>query len=175
MSRNDLDYVVINTSYTFRLIDKLAFNKIDTITENTNEKYDGNGVYRISHLYNTEQEKYSKIEQETEFIDSFEIFMEPINKFIDNCLFIHDMIGGQGLYKIGNDDEIEKVLKVLDENEIDKNGIVCLKCTNRSDIIGHLNILKDLDYCKMFGYAGDLYIDTDEMIITVVNYDTESG
>lgn len=174
-SRNCLDYVVIRTGYTARLVNKLAFNNIDVINEAMSNELYKNGVYRISHSYSTVEKRDLHIQSVVQFDDFFETYEISIDKFIDNCLFINDGLWGNGLYKVGDDTEIDKVLNVLKLNDINTTGIVCLKCNTRSDIIGYLGTLKDLHYCNMVEYCGDEYVDTDEMIITIVEYDTESG
>jgi len=197
-NKNALDYLIVNTGYTSRLVTRLGFDKVDLVMENAWKKKKGdkirhNNIYKVGYSFDYKsQEGIDKIRNNVgdsceELDNAFTFddrpggvlpneYITEFDEFINSCLYIYDDLWGNGLYKVSdNDEEINKVIAVLDANKIGKYGTVCFRCKSRDDIKKFTKIIRKLDYCQMFDYEGDEYVDTDELIITVASFDTESG
>ena len=196
--RNYLDYLIVNTGYTSRLIKLLGFDKVELIKENafpkgTYTKDGHNNVYKVGYTFdyrsqegvdkirNSANKWRRKLDEAFTFYDRPggvlpDEYIEAFDDFINSCVYIYDDLWGNGLYKISNEnDEINKVMSILDAHKIEKNGTVCFICKERDDIALFTNIIKKLEYCRTFDYLGDRYVDSDDLVITVASFDTESG
>lgn len=188
--RNKLDYVLINTGYTSRLIKLLGFDVINCIKSSSVE--DKNKVFRVGYSHDIDKTTTADIDKILErgskwrgnLNEAFTFddrengiipddYIEEFINFMKNCLFIYDDLWGEGLYKIGDDEEIEKVLSSLKGHNL--SGTICFNCGTRDDIMSYATFLKKLEYCVFFDYEGDSYINCPDMVITVASFDTESG
>ena len=192
-NRNKLDYLIVNTGYTSRIISRLGFDKIDCVQKNALTKKNGkpgkkghSDIYKVGYTfdYKTKEgiskivaSKFGKKLDDTfNFIADGDDATQEFSRFIDSCVYIYDSLWGTGLYITnGESEEINKIMSILDAKGIEKDGTICFRCDARKDITFFTNIIKKLDYCQMFDYLGDEYIDTDELVITVASFDSESG
>ncbi len=192
LNKNKLDYLIINTGYTSRIIDRLGFDKIECIQENAftpeHDEYDGQGqnnIYKVGYTfdYRTEEGFKKAMKKPYYRMSAFDIRqskddLPKFTSFIESCVYICDDLWGQGLYKISdNDAEINKIISILDKKGISKYGTICFRCKSRKDISFFKHIIEELGYCAIFNYEGDEYVDCeeDELIITIASFDTESG
>ena len=117
-----------------------------------------------------------KLDDTFNFIADGDDAIEEFSRFMDSLIYVYDGLWGTGIYNISdNDQEINKIMSILDAKGIGKDGTICFRCDARKDITFFTNIIKKLDYCQMFDYLGDEYIDTDELVITIASFDSESG
>ena len=192
-NRNKLDYLIVNTGYTSRIINRLGFDKIDCVQKNALTKKNGkpgkkghSDIFKVGYSFDHKtKDGISKIMATKfgkELDDAFNFKMdggeaiEEFSRFMDSLIYVYDDLWGQGLYIISdNDQEINKIMSILDAKGIYKDGTICFRCDSRKDIQFFTNIIKNLDYCRMFDYEGDEDIDTDELVITVASFDSESG
>jgi len=183
--RNELDYIICDTGYTGRLIEKLCYTKIETIKErimidDMENKVTVPGIYKVRQPKKFKKKNYKKIIENPE-TPSFEHFRymkkKDLNKFFDSIMFINDDVWGKGLYKIGSDEEVDHIMNVLKTSHTDISGIICFKCPNRKDMKFFIEAIQSLNYCQFCAYEGDEYIpnSTNDTIITVLSWDTESG
>ena len=191
--RNKLDYLIIQTGYTSRIISRLGFDKIDCIKKNALTKKNGkpgkkghSDIFKVGYSFDYKtKEGISKImatkfgkklDDTFNFIADGDDAIEEFSRFMDSLIYVYDDLWGTGLYNVSdNDQEINKIMSILDAKGIGKDGTICFRCDARKDITFFTNIIKKLDYCQMFEYLGDEYVDTDELVITVASFDSESG
>lgn len=195
---SNLDYVIINSGYTARLVKRLAYNNITVIKENTSEDtYNKNGVYRIKHVIKggndsddeksneeecddeeseEEDEIYYSIMDRTEL--SFKDFdwKEQVDLLINNCMFINDGLWGNGLYKIGDDATIDLILKA--QGDTQHRGTICYKCGSLGYAMRIIDVLQKVSYCYGLetGAITEIeYHHENNLKIAIISLDTESG
>lgn len=204
-NKNHLDYLIVNTGYTSRLIKRLGFDKVELVQENAwkakkSAKAGHNNIYKVGYTFDyRSQEGIDKIRASVgnesshgiwceglddafSFDDRYDEdvlpdeYIDAFHNFITSCVYIYDDLWGNGLYKISDEnDEIDKVISIMDANKISKCGTICFRCKSRKDIAMFTNIIKKLNYCQMFEYEGDEYVDSDDLVISIASFDTESG
>jgi hypothetical protein len=146
---NNLDYLIVNTGYTSRLIKRLGFDQEICLQENalksTYKKKGHNNIYKVGYSFDYKTKdgiskimasKFSKeLDNAFHFNDDGDDAIENFVRFIDSCVYIYDDLWGQGLYKISDDsNEINKIMSILDAKKIYKCGTICFKCKSRKDI-----------------------------------------
>ena len=181
---SEYDYLIMNTGYTFRLLDRLGLQVIETEKENTNKNdYKKNGIFKIEIGLDQEHEKQVEIQSEYHDSDDIDfIYDGDIKSFNKEIIFIRDGSWGNGLYKMKDKDEdFDKVIKILEKNFKKKelNGVICFKKNGSKHNFCRINeytqMLRDANYCCLFDMESICLLEEDDIKICIVNFDSESG
>ena len=179
--RNKLDYLIVNTGYTFHIIEKLGFDNLECIRENTllskNGKHRKHGHCAIYKASYKADDGINKIIPSKQLKDFFacdkDLSISYFDEFMNNCVYIYDTLG-KGIYTPSNNDnvleEINKIMSILDSKGIPKNGTICFRCNARSDIEYFKRLINELNYCDIQYYEGDQYVNTNKSIITIATF-----
>ncbi|QKF94466.1 hypothetical protein QKU48_gp1008 [Fadolivirus algeromassiliense] len=181
MKIDELDYVVINSGYTERLVNRLFYDCITAVKENDSlDKYNKNGIFIIKQVNEFENDPYDAILDRNDSLSykDFEIH-QNIDLLINNLIFIYDGLCGEGLYKTENSNNADNIIRTInDETKILRSGTVCFKCKSIGRAMEIIKILKKFNFC----YGIDCnaiteieYVDKDNIKIAIISLDTESG
>ena len=177
------DFIIMNTSYALRPFGKknILHKCIKYVNDNKSSNEDKQDEI-ISELHNTIE---NDIGDEYEYTE--------IESFVRNLLYAYDSMWIADWPKskeiklygfTDHHDQVHTVKSVIDntfDNE-DSNlsGYICFKCDREHDVLetakSYYNILKSLDYCRMFEIdETQMYQTDDGTKILLVNVDSESG
>lgn len=163
MDKNDcLDYLVIDSGYTALLISNFGFNNCELIM--TDLSVPRNGEYRLSHT-NKSNLYDIRCRNELNHVED-----QDLIEFMETCLLIYDGVWGNGLYRIGNNDDIDKLLHIINTKEISTLGIICFKCKNRLDIMKRIGILQQFGFARLHKHVDTEYIEMDGTLVAVAKY-----
>ena len=178
LTTDNLDYCVISSGYTSRLVQKFGFKRTEFI-QDTNK--------------NTMHDNLNSSTELTNLDDICEdVFLEDFdaNTFIhDKFMFIVDKLWGKGdphskgVYYIPTDDEnhcnnIDKIQNILTEEGFNDDGIIVFKCSNMWENMRYIEILEKLHYCAIFrtnSIDKIEIIERDGIKILITHIDAESG
>jgi len=148
---DEFKYLVVDTGYTARLLDKLDTIKAKIISDCMHDSPD-----------NSPEDKDDDEENET-----CALCRDPV-------LYIDDDVWGSGFSPVSeSEDEIQHVRDVLSKLG-DTSGIIVFRCNSLSAAMGLVDILVQQDYCACFSMTS---LQTIKQIgdVLYLEYDAESG
>ena len=170
LNSSKTEYCIIASGYTARLINYFAFDEI--ILEKSSDT--NNNIFRVSHKNFNKNILQKIINKNADYNSPSK---DEIMSFLEDSIFIDDSLWGKGLYKLGDDDEINKIKNILDTNSLKLDGIICFK-SNGINCINYINILEKCNFCYGCN-VGNIYdivtCETDTIKLTIYHLDTESG
>lgn len=177
----EIDYLIVATGYTSRLISKLNYKlKKDNKLKHKHDLI----PLSIRSLTQDEKDEESDLEIDELLSDDITENIRFINK---RLLFINDAIWGNGLYIVnGCEDISNKIMEIITQNIPYLSGFVCLGNANYDghDSIGIgkaikcIEILGKLNYCaylEVYGIYKIQYIKENGLKLCIICVDTESG
>lgn len=162
----DLDYVVLRTGYTGRILNRLSeHNLVVDVGEET---------FRLAPRLEDEE----MVDNLTDILavgdDEFE--PEDILTFLHSIVFIKDSYGGDGIF---HPEETESILQTIGDRAY-MNGTIAFKTTNFSLVTLYVKILSYMQYCgclgsDMSGIVDMKYFRDERNKVMFISFDTESG
>lgn len=146
------EYCIINTGYTSRIVSRLFDKPIKKddywVLENPN----------ISNL-----DKHINLDKEV------------LDEFYNNLIYIKDSLWGKGEYHYRNEETINTIKKLMaHHSKWYDNGIVVIK-GDSSDGVGVVEFLRKLHYCGMYNLEKITTKEHDNITLTYISVDCESG
>ncbi len=122
---NNVDYYLIRTGYTSRLVNKLGY--IETATSDKGVTIISNEITPLCTRVLSQDEMDEEFDLEMEELYSEDV-QDNINYLLKRMLFIKDGLGGsRGTYVVKEAEYIYKnIINILDQTEVDYDGTICL-------------------------------------------------
>jgi len=159
-----LDYLVVDSGYTALLILQLGFNKVKLIKQDESIGSLKTDVQRLIH----DGVDACKVIKERNLLDGIDD--TDIIEFINSCIFIYDGVWGAGLYKIGDDDEVDRLVKILKDTGHSVFGLICFRCTNVSMANERIKLLRQIRLSRLDRHVDDEIIDKDGLRIMISKF-----
>ncbi len=167
ITTNGLTHCIIKTNNINDLVKLLGFDIFELIKGNEN-----NAIYK---MYCTKKsDEYNNLCQ---IFNDMWLDENSIDSFSERFVFIQDIINGMATYYT-DEDEFNKIQKILKEENVNEDSIICFKCNEVLENMRYIDILEKLDFCEFFGHETICKIDIiekDDIKIMMTYIDAESS